>query len=62
MFGEAIGLGTDQRAGPAQLREARATRFGPVLPAANLDDSRSRPTTPARNMRHVGEALDELIG
>lgn len=69
VFGE-VGLGGEVRGvphAPLRLREARQMGFTRVvLPAANLDDDTKRSAdeagTTLEGVRHVGEALDLLIG
>ena len=69
VFGE-VGLGGEVRGvphAPLRLREARQMGFTRVvLPAANLDGDTKRSAdeagTTLEGVRHVGEALDLLIG
>ena len=69
VFGE-VGLGGEVRGVPQaalRLREARQLGFSRVLlPASNVDDDSQRGAadtgTTLVGVRHVGEALDQLLG
>ena len=69
VFGE-VGLGGEVRGvpqAPLRLREARQLGFTRVvLPASNLDDDSRQQADDAGTtlvgVRHVGEALDVLLG